>query len=483
MADPRDRIDSWLTADVEPLASPPGAFSRICKRARRRKASRALASAAGAVVVIAAAVVLPHGAQTLLHPLLHRGSGSDAHAVAAGPSPHRTVPSPRKTDEAKGGATPETHSAMIAPPATSSLSAGSSGSAAPPNFQPTSVSFINTRIGAVIGQARTPGHCATRYCTSLAGTSDYGTSWYGVSAPVTGAPSGAADVSQVRFLNLHDGWAFGPGLWVTHDGGAHWTPELTSGLRVTGLETAEGRAFAIFANCSGDTAAYAAHCGSFSLFSSPARSDRWLPVPGPAGALKMSGAGLGHAATASLLLAAGAGYLLAPSGQVYSGPLTGAAWRVAGQAPNAPGAPGPDGQPTSGLLAAGSSLLFEVCTTPAEAGGPQAKSVYSSADGGKTWLRAGIAPPAGIARSLAATQGKLVVLATTAGIDVSNDGGATWTQAETGPRGSAAGQQGFGYVGMTDRRQGVAVPADPQLREVFTTADGGATWQARPVQG
>ena len=153
MADPRDKIDSWLDADAEPLAPPPGAFSRICKRARRRKASRALASAAGAVVVIAAAVALPHAAQTLLHPLLHRGSGTVSHAVAAGASPRRTVPAPRKTHEAKGGATPETHSATIAPPAASSLSAGNSGSAAPPNFQPTSVTFINTRIGAVIGQA------------------------------------------------------------------------------------------------------------------------------------------------------------------------------------------------------------------------------------------------------------------------------------------------------------------------------------------
>lgn len=483
MADPGDKIDSWLDADAEPLAPPPGAFARIRKRARRRKASRALASAAGAVVVIAAAVALPHAAQTLLHPLLHRGSGSGSHAVAAGASPRRTVPAPRKTHEAKGGATPEAHSATIAPPATSSLSAGNSGSAAPPDFQPASVTFVNGRIGAVIGQACTAGHCATRYCTSLAGTSDYGTSWYGVSAPATGAPSGATGVSQVRFLNLHDGWAFGPGLWVTHDGGARWTPELTSGLRVTGLETAAGRAFAIFASCSGDTAAYAAHCGSFSLFSSPARSDRWLPVSGPAGALKMSGAGPGHAATASLLLAAGTGYLLAPSGQVYSGPLTGAAWRLAGQAPSAPGPPGPDGEPTSGLLAAGSSLLFELCTTTAGAGGPQAKSVYSSADGGKTWLQAGIAPPAGIARSLAAGQGSLVVLATTAGIEVSNDGGATWTRTETGPRGSAVGQQGFRYVGMTDHHQGVAVPADPHLHEVFTTANGGATWQARPVQG
>jgi hypothetical protein len=479
VTDPRDKIDSWLDADVEPLPPPPGAFGLISRQARRRKASRALVSAVGAVALIAAAVALPHAAQTLLH----RGTGDSPRAVAAGASPHRTAPSPGKTRQAMGGATPETHSATIAPPATSSLSAGNSGGAVPRNFQPTSVTFINMRIGAVIGQAGTPGHCATPYCTSLAGTSDYGTSWYGVTAPVNGAPSGASGVSQIRFLNLSDGWAFGPGLWVTHDGGAHWTPELTSGLRVTDLETADGRAFAIFASCTGDTATYAAHCGSFSLFSSLARSDRWLPVSGPAGGLKLSGAGLGHPATASLLLAAGTGYLLAPSGQIYSGPLTGAAWTVAGQAPNAPGAPGPDGQPTTGLLAARSSLLFELCARTTEAGGSQAKSVYSSADGGKTWRQAGTAPPAGIARSLAAAQGNLVVLATTAGLAVSNDGGATWTQTETGPRGAAAGRPGFSYVGMTDHQQGVAVPADPQLREVFTTTDGGATWQARPVQG
>ena len=59
MTDPRDRIDTWLSTEVEPLAPPPGTFERIRRRARRRKANRALMSAAGVLVVIAAAVLAP----------------------------------------------------------------------------------------------------------------------------------------------------------------------------------------------------------------------------------------------------------------------------------------------------------------------------------------------------------------------------------------------------------------------------------------
>ena len=42
------------------------------------------------------------------------------------------------------------------------------------------------------------------------------------SAPVTGAPKGPTGVSQVRFYNTSDGWAFGPQLWATHNGGQSW---------------------------------------------------------------------------------------------------------------------------------------------------------------------------------------------------------------------------------------------------------------------
>jgi hypothetical protein len=149
----------------------------------------------------------------------------------------------------------------------------------------------------------------------------------------------------------------------------------------------------------------------------------------------------------------------------------------------APGAPGPDGQPTSGLIAAGSQQLYELTTTTTTASDSQDKAIYTSANGGKSWRQAGTVPSAGIARSLAAAQGHIVVLATTAGIDVSTDGGASWKVTGAGPPDAAPGQSGFSYVGMTDPLQGVAVPADPQLHEVFITADGGQTWRARLIQG
>ena len=83
---------------------------------------------------------------------------------------------------------------------------------------------------------------------------------------------------------------------------------------------------------------------------------------------------------------------------------------------------------------------------------------------------------AGTATSVAGTAGGTIVLATTAGLQVSTDGGATWTAAH-----GALPSGGFSYVGMTDPQQGVAVPADTAQHAVWFTFDGGQTWQASPI--
>jgi hypothetical protein len=473
----RDRVDAWLNAEVEPLAPPPGTFGRIRRRARRRKAGRALMSGAGVVIVIAAAVAVPRIVPTLLH-----SHNAPRRAVADGPTPSvRPSPPPAAHESVNASASP-----AATQPQTSALTpVGSSGQPVPSNFQPTSVTFISQDTGAVIGQAGTPGHCGPpnpSICTSLAGTSTYGTTWYGVSAPVTGAPDGSSGVGQLRFLNYRDGWAFGPELWVTHDGGAHWSQEQTYGMRVTDLETSDGQAFAIFASCTGAGADYAAHCSSFSLYSSPAESDSWQRVP-------VAGTGLHRPGSASLVISGGSGYLLAPSGELLSGPLTGAGWSVASPPVVSrhvrclPGAPAAGGQPTGTLLAGGPAELVLVCTSAtSRAGDSQAKLLVESKDGGAHWSAVSAAPRAGIATSLAiVAQVNLVVLATDAGIYRSTNGGGSWQLTQPAPGGAAAGQAGFSYVGMTSATKGVALPADASLHEVYVTTDGGGSWVAQPV--
>jgi photosystem II stability/assembly factor-like uncharacterized protein len=473
MGEPRDRIDDWLSSDVEPLAPRPGTFDKIQQRARRRKMSRAVASAAGIVVVIAAAVTVPQIASTL------RSNGPNpGQPVAAGTQPAPT----QSTMTGTGGGSPNTRSSAKVTPPGSALSAAGSGNPVPANFQPTSVTFVGPNIGAVIGQAGTPGHCSTAYCTSLAGTSDYGTNWYGVSAPLTGPPDGSTGVGQLRFLNTTYGWAFGPQLYATTDGGANWTRQSTHGMRVTDLETAGNRAFALFAACTGRGAAYGAHCTAFSLYTSLAGSGQWQPVPGPVSGLEPPQAGAGGA-SASLVLIGSRGYLLAPSGELLSGPLTGGAWSVASEQEQClPGPPGPGGQPTGALLAADSAELVLVCTSATDSTtGTQTKSVIESSDNGKTWSAGQAADVNGIATSVATQGSSLVVLATGAGLYLSTDGGGTWQLAQASPARAAAGEGGYSYVGMTSARDGVALPADADLHEVFVTTNGGRTWQAHPV--
>jgi hypothetical protein len=467
----RDPVDGWLHAEVEPLTPRPGTFERISRRAHRRKVRRASITAAGAVVVIGVAASAP-GIVSALRP----GGGRPAAPVAAN-SPRPTA-APAITGQGSGGLASQSSSPVPSVPAPASLV---NHGPLPANFQPTSITFIGPHTGAVIGQAGTKGHCFTSYCTSLAGTDDYGRSWFGVSAPRTGPPDGSSGVGQLRFLDTDNGWAFGPQLWVTHDAGAHWAEEPTGGMRVIDLEAAGSRAFALLATCTGSGVSFGTACTSVSLYTSSKTGDRWQRVSGPAGSLPPAAAG--GPAAASLVLAGGRGYLLAPSGELLTGPLTGAAWTIAdAQVPCSPGPPGAGGQPTGALMAAGSGQLVLVCTSAASAAGDsQTKIVMVSSNGGTSWSTAGDGPLPGIATSVAAAQGNVVVLATDAGLYLSTNGGVSWKLARPGPPRAEAGARGFGYVGMTSATQGVALPADAGLHEVFITTDGGSTWQPRAI--
>jgi hypothetical protein len=466
-----DRIDAWLGEPVKPLLPPQGAFQQVRKRARRRKLTQAGVSAAGAVLLAAVGVAVPR----LVVPQL-----GASHTVAGGQSPSpRSHPAVTPTVNTPGSGEATSPVPIHTTPAPTALPP-----TVPPNFQVASVTFVGTATGWVIGQAGTPGRCGppkAYVCTSIARTDDGGRTWQGVPAPVTGAPRGAHGVGQLRFLNTQNGWAFGPELWATSDGGQHWTQVPTHGMRVISLETSNGRAFAVWARCGGSVLGLTVGCTDYSLYTAAAGSNDWTKVPGATGLTAGSAP-----SAASLVLSGGNVYLFTPDGQLLTGSGTGAAPMVAAAnagaptaAPCSPGFGAAGGQPSQALLAAtgstGSGLLL-LCPNAA-VGGNQHKALYYSPDGGSSWQPVGTAPQAGIATSLAGTPAGGVVLATSQGIEVASSPGASWQ-----PAANASPPRGFSYVGMTTSEQGVAVPAQTSLHGVWFTYDGGRTWQESKVR-
>lgn len=451
MDEHRDEVDAWLDVRVQPLLPPPGTFEAVQARARRRRTRRAVLSAAGAVAVVTVAVLVIPQVVTVLH--------TGGQPVVSG----RAAPNSRLHPTPSGHAPPSSRPAPT--PAVPGL--------APP---PLSVTFVGNATGWVLGQATSPAQCdlpAAPACLLLERTDSGGAKWRTVTPPPTHGPNGSTGVSQVRFLDTRNGWAFGPQLWATHDAGRTWRRVPTGGLRVTALETRGQRAFAVWAHCTGTGPAFAAGCSSFAVHSSPATSDQWAPVPGASTGFA------GPAAAAALVLTGTTAYLFAPDGVLISGPLTGAAWQpVAGAAPQVPplpclpGATQPDGQPAHALLAPDASYdLALLCSGRAAASG-QRKAIYFSQDGGLSWHRSGTAPWAGTALSLSGSPSGTLVLATSRGIETSANGGATWSAATV-----AAPPGGFAYVGMTTSAQGVAVPVDPARHAIWFTYDSASTWR------
>jgi hypothetical protein len=473
MADRHDDIDDWLGERINPLPPPPGTFELIKRRARRRKIRRLVITATSAAVIVAAAVTVP---QVVNLPVLNPATRA---ASAAGQSSAATATSQGRSESSASA------SRLSPTPSASVSSAAAASGPVPANFRPASVTFIGTHTGWVIGQAGTPGRCASPYCTSMARTDNAGRTWTGVPAPMTGAPDGATGVSQIRFLNLQDGWAFGPELWVTHTGGQTWTQVDTHGLRVTDLEAVGSRAFALFASCTGGGQAFAAQCTSFTLYSSPAAGSDFTPVGATTTGLGDSTAGGGAGEAAALVLTGRRGYLLAPGGALYAGPVDGsAAWPRVGALVSscAVGPAQPDGQPSQALLGAvNAKELLVACTSAASTSSDiQDKQIFSSPNGGVSWLLMARAPAAGIAHSLAASPSETAVLGTDRGIDLLPAGDIAWQMATLVGGGPAGG---FGYVGMTNDVQGVALPADPSAGTVWFTFDGGQTWKPSHLSG
>jgi hypothetical protein len=507
-----DPLERWLNQQVRPLPPPSGTFELITRRARRRRIRKAVISVAGAAAVAAAiGVAVPVGMS------LHLNTNSTSGNLAAdGHSP--TPSTPMQSSLGTGSKLPS-------PSASRSASAGSSATVSgaastgpttrgwlPANFAPSSVTWDSLSTGWVLGPAGTPGHCGAQQdsavCTSVAVTHDGGATWSGVPAPTT------TGVSGLRFLNETYGWAFGPQLWATGDGGDHWHLVDTGNLSVPQLETINGRAYALFADCRNIDGNPDASCTSYTLKTATAGSDNWTPVGGVPGGLTGGSADLTQAAgqqDAAILELAGAtgtqpatGYLVAPDGTLYAGPLDGTAWHKVAMLPCVPGpGNGGGGQPAGlqltpdGTSSSGASRLAMVCSQTTTG----ITSVYLSTDDGATWTeQAGVKsmPATSAAESLTALPDGTLILAAlpdsgrvsggvsgsglSGGIYLLSPGATQWEAAALSGSPAWETPVGFTYVGMTSATQGVALSGDPSQHAIWMTTNGGKTWQPRPIQ-
>lgn len=342
---------------------------------------------------------------------------------------------------------------------------------------PVSASFVSPAAGYVLGlkpcfQTRCLGSAL-----ALRKTVDGGHHYLVVPAPPTryvfqGRASASA-VGHIVFADGLDGWAYGPGLWSTHNGGATWRRLDTHGMRVTSLAAAAGRVIAVFL----PSAAQQRHGGrSFQGFSSPVRQDAFRPLPR---ANPVQGTFL---ATAVSVVAQGRTGYLAAIGQVkaghglivsllLTGPTDGSApW----QPPVLPAACRAGAFGLAIAAAPGDHVALACGSEPAA--GNQRKRAYLSATGGRTWRRITCPPMGGYVGALSLTASGTVMLSGgRSAVYISTDGGKTWHTSPSLNLNKGALGDGL-FATMVTNRFGFVIEANIYDRHIWFTSDGGATW-------
>jgi photosystem II stability/assembly factor-like uncharacterized protein len=356
------------------------------------------------------------------------GLGGAAHnAPAAGHHrPQRHTPSfihprvvPQHVVQAPAAAAPPT--TPVAPPA---------GGPVPTGFDPTSFTATGEYTWWLLG----PAPCSSPPCTSIVRTTDGGHTFVGIPAPRT------TRVSQLRFADSLNGYAYGPQLWVTHDGGGTWHQLRVRGV-VTDLFASDGWVYA--------DVRMSEHLGV--LARSPVDADRWTVLPGSLGAdsgLWAQGREvLASASPNSALLVShdrGEGF------SRYRAP-SGVGCHLESPAP---------------------PVVWAQCTQGSASG------IWRSINGGRTFPLSGARPGRALllpdVASFAAASGDTAVFGLRQ-LYRTTDGGTNWS-AVRGPQGITS----WRYLGFTDPTHGVALGATRwgsrgHVRLYYTT-DGGASY-------
>jgi hypothetical protein len=337
---------------------------------------------------------------------------------------------------------------------------------------PIGASFVSANDGYLLGI--TLKNCAADATSALRlrKTADGGLRWTPLTAPPAPwggiAPDGtgripADGVTSLLFAGARDGWAYGPGLWATHDGGASWHRVGTNGWVVQSMAATDGHVVAVLASCD----AADANCGapSFAVRTSPAGREAWRPVPGATG--QGTPSVVARAGKAFLVVSAAGARSYAKHDTLLSGPADGSARWISRTIPCTPGANALSAT-TAGHLVLSCAML---------GAHPATTHLYTSADAGRHWTRIATLGMYDGASTVERTgAGTLLVAGIYNGVGISRDGGHTWTWPHAIDRTDAVEGGALIETDLVTGDDGYLVAYGNGL---WITSDGGLAW--RPV--
>ena len=468
-----DPFVSDLRATLEGIArepAPESLLARVAQIPNREPARRRFLSRFGfgpglprlgpgfaavlGVVVIALAVIV-------VRPALDRGGAGSTPSASPDSSAIAIVPSATPSATLPGTPIPSVNVPASVPPP-SAVPTDTPVVSVPAGFEPASVTFVSAVDGWVLGSVP----CASDRCPAIEVTTDGGHTWSQGTAPkatfATGIGSksdATSGVARIRFATKDDGWAFGPDLWATHDGGGTWAPVsvpgLPSGSAVVALETSRGIVHAVF---------YDNVTQDFRIATSPVGSDTWTLA-----AVKVP-VGAGPVPVVQLVLSGGAGWLLENDRTVTGGArLVNGTWKA--WTPACSDVVGP------AYLAASSATDVVASCDVGLWSSPQGNHLFVSSNGGESFAETGAKVPV-LDGSGAATPGTSTIVvagssATESVLVGSFNGGASWDSVL-----HVSGE--LNDLGFTNSSQGVVVVTNIATGSgrLFMTRDGGHTWSS-----
>ncbi len=349
----------------------------------------------------------------------------------------------------------------------------------PPTTVPTfsgflgqSASFVTPDDGFVLGVVS----CRSSICLALRHTVDGGARWTSASSPATALNrSDTSGVAELHFADALDGWAYGAGLWVTHDGALDWHAVDLPGT-VVAMASGAGTAYALVEPCPSSPCPSPGH-----LYRSPVGHDAWTIVSGVAGRFDEGNPSAlvaeGH--TVFLLATSPVPEILGSSDGTHFSALT---------LPCGP-EPGEVVPFTPASLASSDPSDLAVACLAGVAAGSQMKEVYLSHDGGRTYLKLPDPPAGGDGAALAMPAPTTVLLGAASGATLVYrlaPPGTSWST----PEFFGGGGMALGDLAFVDPTHGAFIfgpattalslldtPTAPSdLGALFLSSDGGAHW-------